>query len=325
MPAAVAIPSAISAGTSILGGIVSGSASKKAAATQTQNAQKVADMALGAAGDAKKYEGEALTNANTRLDDSYHAQTANLDPYLAAGTQGVNSLAAGMAAGGDLTKQFSFNPDDFKNDPSFKFLMDQGNQAIQRSAAATGSLGTGGTLKSLTQFAQGTADTKFGEAYNRALGTFQTNRNNTLQGLNMLIGAGQTATGQFDQASQNWGNTSAANTMRAGEYEGNAGMEGARIAGDALTGGANAAAAGTVGQANAWSQALGGVSNAAQFAGMSNMLRTPTGVQGMPANSSSTSVAGMIPMNPRSYIAPPPPAVAAPPNIPTGGLPGGYY
>lgn len=62
-----------------------------------------------------------------------------------------------------------------ENDPGFQFRRDQGNQGIQRSAAAQGSILSGGTQKALAQYNQDYASNEFQNVFNRALGTQQQN------------------------------------------------------------------------------------------------------------------------------------------------------
>jgi len=276
MPFGGLLTAGIGVGGSLIGGLLGSSASAKAAAIQQKNAQQVAGMATSAANDAKTGVNEAVGNANLTLAQTgqmgnalYGNQSSNLNPYLQAGTQGVSTLAQLMAPGGDLTKQFSFDPSQIASTPEYQFALQQGDQAVQQSAAARGLLGSGGTLKALTSFGQGLASQQYQQAYQNALNTFQTNRNNTLQGLGLLTNVGQTATGQYNQATQNYagqnltlGQLMSGNLVGGAEYAGDAGLKGAQIAGSALTGGANAAAAGTIGSANAWSNALSGATNA---------------------------------------------------------------
>lgn len=54
-------------------------------------------------------------------------------------------------------------------DPSFGFRLGEGLKAIQGSAAAKGTLHSGGTLKDLNNYAQGMASTEYGNAFDRAL------------------------------------------------------------------------------------------------------------------------------------------------------------
>jgi hypothetical protein len=65
-------------------------------------------------------------------------------------------------------------------DPGYQFRLDQGTGALQNSAAARGVLNTGGTLQDLINYGQGAASQEYGNAYDRALGTYQTNYQDAL-------------------------------------------------------------------------------------------------------------------------------------------------
>jgi hypothetical protein len=153
-------------------------------------------------------------------------------------------------------------------------------KALQNSAAAKGSALSTGTQKTLAGYAEGLAGTSFQNAYNRALTTFQTNRNNTLQPLQTLIGVGQNAVNAY-------GNTN----LQGQEYIGNAGLTAAQLTGNALVGKANAQAAGTIGTANAYGNMLSSFGNIAQTA-LAGLAGTP---QGAPTQ---------LPSDPSSYNAP---------------------
>lgn len=75
-------------------------------------------------------------------------------------------VEAGQQAAGALQ-----NPLAFLNDPGMQFRLQQGQQAIERSAAARGGLVSGRTLQDVNRFAQGVASDEFGNAFNRALAT----------------------------------------------------------------------------------------------------------------------------------------------------------
>ena len=63
--------------------------------------------------------------------------------------------------------------EDARNTPGYQFTMDQGIKGLDQSAAARGSVLSGGHNKDLMQYAQGLADTTYGNTYNRALGEYQ--------------------------------------------------------------------------------------------------------------------------------------------------------
>lgn len=129
-----------------------------------------------------------------------------------------------------------FSAADFQTDPGYEFRQQQGQQGIERSAAARGGLLSGAAVKDAMRFNQGLASDEYTNAYNR----FQTNRSNKINPLQSLMGSGQTATGQLANASQNY----------------------ATNAGNAAMASGNARASGYMGQANALSGAIGqGFSN----------------------------------------------------------------
>ncbi len=337
---------AIGAGTSLFGGIKGSNAANKAAQLQAQQAQQAAQIAqtagtnaqntlkaatdpavqqllqaaglassgvTGAAGGVANAAGTsaagvnaATGQANGTLADVLAQQKGALSPYLALGTEGANTLAAALAPGGDLTKQFSFDPSQIANNPNYQFSLQQGLQAVQRAAAAQGRNISGGTYKSLDQYSQGLATNTLNDAYQQALSTFQTNRNNTLNSLSAAIGFGQTGTNQYLNALQNYGNNASQNTLAnavyggnlgydaskigydaaktAGKYgydaantagewnlrsatqQGNWGLQAAQIVGNDLTDMGRSQAGGVAGSANAWNSAINGIGANTQYA-----------------------------------------------------------
>lgn len=59
------------------------------------------------------------------------------------------------------------NPSSIESDPSYQFRLEQGNQAINRSAAAKGMLGSGNVLAELAKYGQGMASQEYGNQFNR--------------------------------------------------------------------------------------------------------------------------------------------------------------
>lgn len=85
-------------------------------------------------------------------------------PWLEAGRSGLNALMDlyGMG-GGDASAVLA-------NDPSYKFRFQQGQNAIENSAAARGSLMSGNALRALTNYGQDYASQEFGNIANRLSG-----------------------------------------------------------------------------------------------------------------------------------------------------------
>lgn len=278
-------------GTSIASGVIGSNAAKSAAKTQAGTAAQIAQEAKDAAGTATttvnnagtasvKAVNDATTTANQTLTDAQAQQLKALQPYIDSGAISLTQLQQLLSPDGPLGSKnnFSFSPQDWQNDPGYQFIQQQQQQAQERSAAANGSLLTGGFAKALNRNASGYASSYLDSAFNRALQTYQTNRAGTLaqiQGLQNLTGLGYNATASGNQDIQADQGQIAQNTVGAGQYAGNTGLTVAQYAGNAgLTAaqiaaqaegtGAAATAAGTVGAANAWSGALNGVGKAAQ-------------------------------------------------------------
>jgi hypothetical protein len=155
-----------------------------------------------------------------------------LDPYTQAGKGALTQI-------GDLAnQQFKFSQDD----PSYQWRLQQGQQALERSAAARGGSLGGAAAKAMARYGQGAASTEYGAAFDR----FQTNRAHQLQALGGLAQLGYGAAGQSGQnligAGKYGGDVSMQAGMwggnarnRAAEYAGNAGMQTAQYGGNIAT------------------------------------------------------------------------------------------
>jgi hypothetical protein len=122
----------------------------------------------------------------------------------------------------------------FYASPSYKFRMDEGLKAIERSAAARGGLRSGATMKAMDRFAGNEASQEFGNY----VGTLQS-----------LAGVGQTATQATSAAGANAANQTSANTMAAGQ---------ARASSYANTGNAINNTVGNLASAYLYNQGYGG-------------------------------------------------------------------
>lgn len=83
------------------------------------------------------------------------------------GTPGSSWYVPGSEGGGGST---GGSPSDIMaQDPGYQFRLDEGAKALQRSAAARGTLLTGGTQKALARYGQDYAAGEFGSIFNRNL------------------------------------------------------------------------------------------------------------------------------------------------------------
>jgi hypothetical protein len=203
--------------------------------------------AAGQAADATKYASNqtSQTAANSLAFNKqvYDTTLSNEQPYLSTGATAESELGAGLA-NGSLTQaypggSFQFSGVNLQNDPAYQFDLGQGEQAIQRSAAATGGLVSGGALRDLNNYAQGYASNQYQQSYTNALAAYQqayqqyeTTQANTYNRLAGTAGLGQnaatqTATSGNSAAGTNAAvNSSTANAL-AGLATGNAAAQGA--------------------------------------------------------------------------------------------------
>lgn len=216
------------AGAAVVGAGVSAYTTNKASKAQ----QKSASDANKVARDTKNQE---LALQEKMFDKSVALQQPTID----AGNTSRNRLMQllGLATGGDdngsLMRDFSMA--DFQKDPGYQFRMDQGQQALERSAAARGGLLSGAALKDTARFSQGLASQEYQSAFDR----FNTNRTNKMNPLLSLAGAAQTASTTAGAAGQSYANSA-----------GNALNQYSTTAGQNITGAGNARASGYLAQGN---------------------------------------------------------------------------
>lgn len=67
------------------------------------------------------------------------------------------------------------SPEEALNDPGYKFRLGQGLDALQRWAAAKGTLNDTGTAKGLMDYGQNAGSQEYGNVWNRAMDTYNTN------------------------------------------------------------------------------------------------------------------------------------------------------
>jgi hypothetical protein len=211
---------AIGAVGAVAGGAMAASGAKKAAKTQAASADRASEI----------------------QQENFEQTRKDLAPYKQAGDTSLNQLMGQMGTNGYFNQNFTGQ--DIYSDPSYQFRLQQGQNAIQSSAAAQGGLLSGATLKALQNHGQESASQEYGNAYNR-FNADQTNRYNRLSN---LVGVGQNAAAQVGNAGAQTSQAIASNTMQ----------------------GANALAAGQVGSANAWAGAANNLGSMAAAYGIMN-------------------------------------------------------
>ena len=211
------------AGAVVVSGVIGANAADKAANTQADAANRAADLQY------KQYQEDVVRQK----------------PFYDVG---VNALPELVAA----SKYTPFTMDQFQQDPGYAFRLKEGQQALDRSAAARGGLISGGALKAAERYGQEMGSQEYTNAFNR----YQAERQARLGPLQAMTGMGQTTAQQIGAAGQNM----------AGNV------------GEAYMGGANARASGYVGGANALTSGLGTYLNYSQGNNMINALNSRNAV-----------------------------------------------
>jgi hypothetical protein len=230
---AIAIGVGAAAAGSVASSAIGASAAKSAASTQAKGAQNALDF----------------------QEQEWNQQQQNEAPFLKAGTQGVNSLAELLKTPGQgLLSQYpggNFTAPTLQQAeqaPGYQFQLEQGTNAINQNAAATGNLLSGNTGKALTDYGQGLAQTDYNNLYGQALNTYLTNYG--------VWNSGQTNEYNRLAGLAGIGSNAAANL-------GSQGQAAASNTGNLDVGQATAQASGTVGAANAVSGGINSLSGLA--------------------------------------------------------------
>jgi hypothetical protein len=204
---------------SFVAAAVVGGSALAGAALQSSAAQSAASAQANQANQAMGYQ-----------QQQYNQARNDLAPYRQAGTQALSQLQSQMP---DLTR--SFSAADFQADPGYQFNLQQGQNAIQRSAAARGLLNSTGTMKNLAGFTSGLASNEYSNAYNR----FTQNQNQRYNMLSSLASGGQGAIGQTNAAGMNAANNMSNTAVGLGNAQAASQIGQANAIGGALNTGAN--------------------------------------------------------------------------------------
>lgn len=153
----------------------------------------------------------------------FEQQRQDIAPWRDIGVQALQSLQRGLESGQFDPGSFSFN---FEADPGYQFRLQEGQKAMDRSAAARGNLLSGGQAKALTQYNQGMASQEYGNAFNRAMQKHSVEaarRGDQFNRLATMAGVGQTASQQMQAAGNVYGQQVGQGTLNMGNaYANNA-------------------------------------------------------------------------------------------------------
>jgi len=141
---------------------------------------------LGSKMSADAQEGAAEQSAATQRY-MYDTSREDMAPYREKGEAAINQMGSLMGFGGPDERTEALNS--FYQDPGYQFKFNEGQRAVENSAAARGGVLSGNTLRSLATFGQGMADQGYGDYWNRLAGLSGTGQTST----NQLAGYGMEA------------------------------------------------------------------------------------------------------------------------------------
>lgn len=175
-----------------------------------------------ASGKAAREQSKAIDRGTASQERMFNRQVELQEPFRQVGVNALPELV-------EASKYKPFTYEDFIVDPGYRFRLQEGLRALDRTAAARGGLLGGNQLRGITQFGQELGSQEYGNAFNRYNIGFQ-NRLNPLQS---LAGVGQTTTATMANQAGQFGNVlgqaeATKGNIRASSYMGMA---------NALTGG----------------------------------------------------------------------------------------
>lgn len=255
------------------------------ASKQSEATTQAAGTSAAASNYAAQLQKQALDQQLALQERIYNEGVARQQPWLAAGQ---NALARMQGGEYGLPAAFQFDPNQVQYDPGYAFRLEEGQKALERSAAARGGLLSGATGKNLLRYGQQMGSQEYQNAYNRAYGSAMDRYNAEVQrantGFNRLAsmaGIGQTANQALGTAGQNYATGAGAAAGTYGTNVGNLAMVNAANQGNALLAGGNIRASqyGTAGRAldQALNTNWSNVANRLGFSGSSGGVPLPGG------------------------------------------------
>jgi len=169
-------------------------------------------------GGGSAYDTSGLEDAQreaTALQRKMYEETVERQaPWYETGGAGIGRLGTLLGLDGETGDEEygslleAFGPEQFQEDPGYRFRQDEEQKALQRQMAAQGvTLGGGGfgeinpqVARALQEQSQGLASQEYGSAYNR----YNLDQQNIFNRLMGVAGMGQSSAGMVDTAGQNY-------------------------------------------------------------------------------------------------------------------------
>lgn len=188
----------------------------------------------GAGSRAMERQAAAMEEANKFQRQAYEEGKERLNPYATAGNQSFSDLVNmtnnyqnfSDAEGPFKGHSGVFTMADFKQDPGYQFRMQEGQKAIDRSAAARGMNQSGATLKAMARFGQNLGSSEYNNAYNRfnqdysnSYNRFNSDQDRKFNRVGNIANMGLSANQSMNGLSTNFGNSMANNAMALGNAQ----------------------------------------------------------------------------------------------------------
>ena len=150
---------------------------------------------------------KAAREANELQQQIYDESVARGTPFLEPGQAAASRLGLALGLTGDPQAEgygtlADVDMANFTADPSYQFRLGEGQKALERSAAARGSLYSPATSKALMDYAQNLASQEYGNIYDRRAAQ----QSNLFNRLANVSGTGQTQANLQTAAGQNLAN-----------------------------------------------------------------------------------------------------------------------
>jgi hypothetical protein len=171
----------------------------------------------GAARDAARATAEATNRATELQRRMYDENVARQKPFYDVGVNALPELV-------EASKYRNFDMNQFQADPGYAFRLREGQQALDRQAAARGGLISGGALKAATRYGQEMGSQEYTNAFNR----YQTENAARLNPLQSLTGMSQTTANTLGTAGQTMATNVGNAYINQGVNQGNALLAGSQ-------------------------------------------------------------------------------------------------
>lgn len=115
-----------------------------------------------------KKAAKAYDAAGNLISDQFATTEEQMMPWMEVGQDALYQMSRelGLPDGSGMTED-GFDFSGFETSPGYTFRQEEGQKAVERSAAGRGMLQSGAAIKDLQRFSQGLASEEYGNWYNR--------------------------------------------------------------------------------------------------------------------------------------------------------------